>query len=309
VVVPRIRLLAVALALALAAAAMLAAGPPPAYAGDTPANFWYGTDSWPMNVASSHPYHEPVIGGNYGGYMGEIGGWNWWLDCPGDFLAWSKTNSAQANTNFSSYHKGVGTGGYWFMGGPGVDPRYNGTAKEAQAWGARQAARTLSDLKGLPASQRISYPVLWADIEFPEISPAPDNGWDSVYTSPCSGRVRQSYVPVAVDRAEFDGYWQYINGHSSYVTGVYSSPQVWSRIFGAGSASAIPHTDEWTYEPETSNLHQAPSGWCLRGGGCAGFFGGVTRSSPHALMWQFSGGGGVRNGYGDFDQIDAQSVK
>ena len=49
-----------------------------------------------------------------------------------------------------------------------------------------------------------------------------------------------------------------------------------------------------------------PSGWCLRGTStCASFFGGVTRFSPHALMWQWSGGGGVRNGFGDFDQIDA----
>jgi hypothetical protein len=31
----------------------------------------------------------------------------------------------------------------------------------------------------------------------------------------------------------------------------------------------------------------------------------VTTSSPYALMWQWSGGGGVRNAIGDFDQIDA----
>jgi hypothetical protein len=39
--------------------------------------------------------------------------------------------------------------------------------------------------------------------------------------------------------------------------------------------------------------------------GCAQFFGGQTSSSSHALMWQWSGGGGIRNGVGDFDQIDA----
>ncbi len=38
---------------------------------------------------------------------------------------------------------------------------------------------------------------------------------------------------------------------------------------------------------------------------CAQFFGGQTSSSAHALMWQWSGGGGVRNGFGDFDQIDS----
>ncbi len=39
--------------------------------------------------------------------------------------------------------------------------------------------------------------------------------------------------------------------------------------------------------------------------GCAEFFGGQTSSGPYALMWQWSGGGGIRNGVGDFDQIAA----
>ena len=30
-----------------------------------------------------------------------------------------------------------------------------------------------------------------------------------------------------------------------------------------------------------------------------------TYNSKYALMWQWSGGGGVRNGIGDFDQIDS----
>ena len=37
---------------------------------------------------------------------------------------------------------------------------------------------------------------------------------------------------------------------------------------------------------------------------CAQFFGGVTSASSYALAWQWSGGGGVRNAIGDFDQID-----
>ena len=41
-------------------------------------------------------------------------------------------NSAAANTNFNTYHLGIGTGVYWFMGGPGVDPHYNGTVAEAR---------------------------------------------------------------------------------------------------------------------------------------------------------------------------------
>ena len=35
----------------------------------------------------------------------------------------------------------------------------------------------------------------------------------------------------------------------------------------------------------------------------------MTRTSVHALMWQWSGGGGLSNGIGDFDQIDGSTVK
>jgi hypothetical protein len=288
----------------LAAVLAIAASPPAASARQGPSGFWYGTDSWPMSVTGSGPYREPVIGGGDGGYMGMIGSWEWWFGCRGRFLAWSNANSAQADANFSTYHQGVGTGVYWFMGGPGVDPRYNGTAGEAYKWGAAQAVRALSDIRRLPQSRRVTYRVVWMDVELPLISPAPDNGWDSVYTSPCSGVVKASHVAPAVDRAEFNGFWDYVSQHSSYHPGVYSAPGDWSRIFGGGRASAVPNTDEWTYQPETARLGQAPSAWCLTGGVCANFFGGVTSASPHALMWQWSGGGGVRNGYGDFDQID-----
>jgi hypothetical protein len=41
---------------------------------------------------------------------------------------------------------------------------------------------------------------------------------------------------------------------------------------------------------------------------CAQFFGGQTSSSKYALMWQWSGGGGVRNALGDFDQIDVSRM-
>ena len=112
-------------------------------------------------------------------------------------------------------------------------------------------------------------------------------------------------MPAALDRADFNGFWNYVSTHSRYKTGVYSAPAIWTQIFGTGRAASIPNTYEWTYEPETASLAAAPHGWCLESGGCAEFFGGVTRSSRYALMWQWSGGGGVRNPIGDFDQIDA----
>ncbi len=273
-----------------------------AQAGDSPAGFHYGTDSWPVSIIGPAPYRNPVIGGNYGGYIGMAGNWARVEGCKtGNFLAWSSANSAQANTNYTKYHIGIGTGVYWYMGGPGVDPHWNGTTTEASKWGAQQAAAVLAAMKSL----HVTYPVVWADIELPGIAPAPDNGWNSVYTSPCSGKVKQGYVPVNVDRAEFNGFASYITAHSAYKVGVYSAPSVWRSIFGTGTASLIPNTYEWTYWPETSNLKAYPAGWCLHGTStCAQFFGGQTSASKYALMWQWSGGGGVRNAYGDFDQID-----
>jgi hypothetical protein len=283
------------------AASLAVAAAPGAVPADSPAGFWYGTDSWPITIGGKAPYSEPRIGSPYGGYIGMIGSWAVWVRGCGGRLAWSTANSAQANTNYLTYGKGIGTGVYWFMAGPGVDPHYNGTTKEAAAWGARQAAQTLGDMAG----HRITYPVVWADIELPGIAPAPDNGWNAVYTAPCSGRVKTPFVAASVDRADFDGYRAYLLSHSHYKIGVYSAPSIWASIFGTGSAASIPTTDEWTYTAFTSSLSRLPAGWCLAGTRtCAQFFGGVTSSSPHALMWQWSGGGGSFNGFGDFDQID-----
>jgi hypothetical protein len=299
---------AVALSLAvLGRGVAVRAAPAPAAAssGDTPQGFRYGTDSYYPSVSGWAPYSEPVLGGSYGGYMGMVGSWERWLGCS-SFLAWSSSDAAAANIDRSRYRKGVGTGAYWFMGGPGVDPHYDGSAREAQTWGSTQAAQMLSDIRGLPAEQRITYPVVWMDIELPKVAPAPDNGWTSVYTSPCSGAVRKHGITPSVNRAEVNGFSGYVRAHSSFLPGVYSSPGNWREIFGTGADSVISGTYEWTYRPESADLRQAPAGWCLRvsGSRCARFFGGVNSASRYALMWQFSGGGGVLNGYGDFDQID-----
>ena len=269
--------------------------------------FGYGTDSWPIPIVNKAPYQEPVIGGNYGGYMGMAGNWARTEGCrTGNFLAFTPVNAGQANANLARFNLGVGTGVYWYMGGPGVDPHWNGTTAEATRWGQQQAAWLLAAIKG----RGVRYPVLWADIEMPEIAPAPDNGWNSVYTSPCSGVVRRSSVPATVDRAVFNGFANYITAHSTNKVGVYSAPQIWTAIFGTGAAASLPNTYEWTYWPETRNLSAAPAGWCLRGSrACAQFFGGQTSSSKYALMWQWSGGGGVTNGHGDFDQIDIARMK
>jgi hypothetical protein len=282
-------------------------------AGDGPPGFWWGTDSLPVFVPGSAPYAMPFLGGAYGGYIGMAGNWAYWQGCSGQehFIAFDATDAAKAHTNYATFHKGVGDGAYWFMGGPGVDPHYNGSATEAYAWGQAQAARALSDI----ANGAFDYKVVWMDIEIPGITPAPDNGWNTVYTSSCSGKVRINGIPAAVDRADFNGFFDYVTQHSSYQVGVYSTASVWTAIFGTGSAAQIPNTYEWTYEPETTNYTGAfPSGWCLNhgSGSCAQFFGGQTNASSHALMWQWSGGGGATNGIGgfngDLDQIDSNRL-
>jgi hypothetical protein len=274
-----------------------------ASAAGNAAGFIYGSDSWPVPVTGTSPWPMTHLSGSYGGYMGMAGNWARFLSCStGNFLAYAPTNGAQANDNFINHKIGVGVGVYWYLGGPGVDPHWNNTASAAYNWGVRQAAQTLAAM----AKIHVTYPVVWADIEMPGIKPAPDNGWNNVYTSPCSGVVKQQHITAAIDRAEFNGFAAYITSHSKYKVGVYSEPGVWASIFGTGSASLIPNTYEWTYEPETANLNARPAGWCLSGGTgpCARFFGGVTSASTYALMWQWSGGGGVRNPYGDYDQID-----
>jgi hypothetical protein len=271
-----------------------------------PAGFWSGTDSTGITIPGPAPYREPAIGGAYGGYIGMAGNWATWQHC-GKKVVWSSADSGAADVDYNHHHEGIGTGVYWFMGGPGVDPHYNGTAKEASAWGAAQAARTLADIRG--EKTPITYPVVFMDIEIPghapSFTPADDNGWNTVYTSACSGRVKTRHIPASVDRAEVNGYAAYLTSHSRDKAGVYSSPGIWASIFGTGSAASIPNTYEWTYVGDTSSLAHHPSGWCLSGTRtCAQFFGGVTSASKYAVMWQWSGGGGTFNGVGDFDQID-----
>jgi hypothetical protein len=273
---------------------------------DRPSGFWYGTDSWPVTMSPTAPYTIPYTGGDYGGYIGMAGNWARWQGCAtGNMFAWSPANAEQAKVNHDRYGKGIGTAVYWYMGGPGVDPGYNGTTAEARKWGEDQAARAIAAAD----ADHVTYKILFMDIELPGIRPALDNGWTSVYTSPCSGQTTGARVTPELSRAEFNGFSDYLKARSGYLPGVYSEPEIWQEIFGTGSLAQIPHTYEWTYTPETADLRLAPRGWCLRGTSeCAQFFGGVTADSGYAVMWQWSGGGGIRNPYGDFDQINAAAT-
>ena len=103
-----------------------------------PHGFWYGTDSSTI----------PISGGALprAGPRRELrrlyrddGNWARWQNCGSQILAWSSANAGQATANFD-HHLGIGTGVYWFMGGPGVDPHYNGTAARPTP-GARSRPR------------------------------------------------------------------------------------------------------------------------------------------------------------------------
>lgn len=301
-----VRAIAVGTLTTTAIAGAVAAASGPAAAAPQASVFYRGTDSNYIAIPGPAPYREPGIGGRYGGYIGMVGNWAAWMHC-GDKYVWSVTDAARARTNLAQYHIGIGTADYWFMAGPGVDPHYNGTTREAAAWGAAQAARTLSDIR--TQHPRPSYPAVFMDVELPGhapgYTPAADNGWNAVYTSPCSGKVKTRFIATAVDRADFNGFANYLTRHSSYKAGVYSAPGVWASIFGSGADARITNTYEWTYTADTSSLSRVPNGWCLSGTRtCAHFFGGMTSASKYALMWQWTGGGGTYNGYGDLDQID-----
>jgi hypothetical protein len=245
----------------------------------------------------------PVIGGYYGGYIGMAGNWAYREGCH-DKIIFSSEDHDDANYNYDNGGNGVGTGVYWFMGGPGVDPHYNGSTTEAYDWGEAQASYTLGDAQALG----VTYPVIFMDVELPGdapgISPVPDNGWNDVYTSPCSDKVKQSGLSATIDRSEINGYAAYVTSHSSYKVGIYSAPSIWTDIFGTGAPATLTDTYEWTYSANSS-LSKPPLGWCLRGTStCASFFGGINSGSPYAIAWQWSGGGGAPNGVGDFNQID-----
>jgi hypothetical protein len=102
----------------------------------------YGTDSSYIAVPGPAPFREPAIGGTYGGYIGMAGNWANWQKCSGDGVVWSATDSRDAEADYADA-RGIGVGVHWFMGGPGVDPHYNGmTARRAlRRPGSQDAAR------------------------------------------------------------------------------------------------------------------------------------------------------------------------
>ena len=215
-----------ALVLATTAAVTIVAATT-ASANDTPAGFWWGTDSTTVTIPGPAPYREPGIGGAYGGYIGMAGNWATWQHC-GPSVVWSGADSGAADVDYSHHHEGIGTGVYWFMGGPGVDPHYNGTHPRGVRVGRRRRrpGRCTTSRRAHPG--RPTRSSSWTS-RFPATRPASPRpattAGTRVYTSACSGRVKSHLIPAAVDRAEFNGYASYLTAHSKDKAGVYSAPE------------------------------------------------------------------------------------
>jgi len=293
-----------ALAIARGALATAKADPAQSQGGDT--GFYYGTDSsLPQACGDGHgPYTEPTgdcsrgTAGPYGEYIGETGSFMNWQGCTTAGLAWNQANYNMATDNVVQFSTGLGAAAYWFAAGPGRDPHYNGTTAEAATWGQEQAQQALSSLGG----KVFDFRYIFMDIENNGVPPDED-GWNTVWNGPCGNTVKAGYIPANVDFATWVGFADYIADHSPYLAGVYSSGAnnsygSWTGIFGDERLS---NTAEWTFTNEQAQL-DFPSGFSGSHASPQWF-----SSEPAAcdLLWQWSGGNGVLNGYGDLDQAEA----
>jgi hypothetical protein len=291
-------------ALAIARDALATARSNPAQAQGS-SGFYLGTDSSAPQACrnGSGPYTEPAgscgqgSAGPYGEYIGEVGSFMNWQHCTTAGLAWDQADYNMATDNVVGFSTGLGAAAYWFAAGPGRDPHYNGSTAEAGLWGEAQAQQALSALGG----KVFDFRYIFMDIENNGVPPDQD-GWNTVWNGPCGNTVKSGYIPSNVDFATWVGFANYIDDHSSYLAGVYSSGGTWygswEGIFGSEKLS---NTAEWTFTNEQSQL-DFPSSFTGTHASAQWF-----SSEPGAcdLLWQWSGGNGVLNGYGDFDIAEA----
>jgi Protein of unknown function (DUF4232) len=290
--------------LALARHALAIAGSESAKSQST-TGFYVGTDSaapqacsnanGPYTVSSSSCGKGKAI--PYGEYIGEVGSFLNWQGCTTSGLAWVQANYNMATDNVVQHGVGLGAAAYWFAAGPGRDPHYNGTAAEAATWGREQAQQVLSDLGG----KVFDFRYIFMDIENNGVPPDGD-GWNTVWKGACSNTAKAEYIKANVDFATWVGFADYIDKYSPYLAGVYSAGGQgyggWIGIFGNEQLS---NTAEWTFDNEQAQL-DFPSGFS---GSHASPIWFAKEQAACDLLWQWSGGNGVLNGYGDFDVANA----
>jgi hypothetical protein len=285
------------LTIARGALATVEPGPSQSDGGD----FYYGTDSSAPQACGKGPYTEPTGGcsstaGDYGEYIGEVGSFLNWKGCTTAGLAWNQSNYNMATDNVVDYSTGLGAAAYWFAAGPGRDPHYNGTASEAMAWGQEQAEQALDDMNG----KVFDFRYVFMDIEN-NGTPPDEDGWNTVWNGACGDEVKASYIPASIDYATWQGFASYIDNHSPYLAGVYSSGGNWYGSWvGIFGGEHLGGSAEWTFTNEQSQL-SFPSGFS-GSHASAQWFAGAPAACD--LLWQWSGGNGVLNSYGDFDQAE-----
>ena len=304
-----LRKIAIGLTVVLAVAWQM----PSAYAGDGPTSFYWGTDSGgpaPSSSAStcpssSVPWLEPNVTrsgcGRYGGYFGKVGSFSVFrLNCSLQQL-WNSTAANRANAN---YNAGIGMGAapYWYAGGPGADPAFNGTTSEAYTWGKNQAREAVTLADQFPVKTNI----MFFDVEEPNHSRSSIyTGWNETITNCASLQSASACCSPALARATFNGFWDYIWYNTAYFPAVYSAPGTWNSIFGTSSYGNLSNTMEWTAD-WSGCVNPPPYGWTQGAGNCASnsanFFGGISSSSNCAVAWQWAGGSA------DYVQIDTSRL-
>lgn len=174
--------------------------------------------------------------GNCGGTSGQYEG-----PCPGfGGCCFDSSTADAANLNY-------GTFGYYFIGGPSVDPSWDPstyTEADAYSWGQKQGQETLDYVEGtgFKYSSYLTVAEVYADIE----SPVDSYGWLSLSDT------YNGVTGEALNHEVFDGWYNAVNGHSTtnlgtMTAGVYSAPDAWSEAMGTKSLSGIPI---WTYESQ-----------------------------------------------------------
>jgi hypothetical protein len=283
--------------LTIARGALATAEPAPSQSAG--GDFYYGTDSSAPQACGKGPYTEPTgncdsTAGSYGEYIGEVGSFLNWKGCTTAGLAWNQSNYNMATDNVVDYSTGLGAAAYWFAAGPGRDPHYNGTASEAMAWGQQQAEQALNDMSG----KVFDFRYVFLDIEN-NGTPPDEDGWNTVWNGACGDTVKASYIPANIDYATWQGFANYIDNHSPYLAGVYSAGGNWYGSWvGIFGSEHLASTAEWTFTNEQSQLN-FPSGFSGSDAQAQWF---ARAPAACDLLWQWSGGNGVLNSYGDFDQ-------
>jgi hypothetical protein len=283
--------------LTIARGALATAEPAPSQSAG--GDFYYGTDSSAPQACGKGPYTEPTgncdsTAGSYGEYIGEVGSFLNWKGCTTAGLAWNQSNYNMATDNVVDYSTGLGAAAYWFAAGPGRDPHYNGTASEAMAWGQQQAEQALNDMSG----KVFDFRYVFLDIEN-NGTPPDEDGWNTVWNGACGDTVKASYIPASIDYATWQGFANYIDNHSPYLAGVYSAGGNWYGSWvGIFGSEHLASTAEWTFTNEQSQL-SFPSGFSGSHAQAQWF---ARAPAACDLLWQWSGGNGVLNSYGDFDQ-------